>query len=224
MGTSYHSFCPVAKAVELLDERWTMLVVNELRAGPLRFNELRRELPRMSPTLLSKRLQQLTIAGVAAHEGDAYRLTEAGEELGPIIAALGAWGVRWIGEIGDQELDPKLLMWALHSHIEHHAVPAGRTVVEFRFSDVRRPNRPIWWLTMTPEEADVCDSDPGYPVSLTVDTTLRRMIHIYLGDATWATALRDSSMTLHGPSALRRALPTWIRLSSYASVVRPVAA
>ena len=224
MGTSYHSFCPVAKAMELLDERWTMLVIHELWFGPQRFNELRRELPRMSPTLLSKRLQQLTIAGVAAHEGDEYRLTEAGEELGPIIAALGAWGVRWMGEIGDQELDPKLLMWSIHSHIEHHAVPAGRTVVEFHFSDVRRPNRPAWWLVITPEDADVCDSDPGFPVSVTVDTTLRRMIQVYRGDTTWATALRDSSMTLHGPSALRRALPTWIRLSSFASVPRPIAA
>ncbi len=224
MGSSYHSFCPVAKAMELLDERWTMLVVNELRSGPRRFNELRRWLPRMSPTLLSRRLQQLTTAGVVVHEGEDYRLTKAGEELGPIIAALGAWGVRWIGEIGDEELDPKLLMWSMHSKVEHSALPPGRSVVEFRFSDIRPPNRPTWWLVLTPHDADVCDSDPGYPVSITVETTLRRMIEIYRGDVSWATALRTGSVSLHGPSRLRRAMFTWIRPSGYATIPRPIAA
>ena len=60
MGASYHQFCPVAKAMELLDERWTMLIVRELGCGSERFNDLRRGVPQMSPTLLSKRLQQLT--------------------------------------------------------------------------------------------------------------------------------------------------------------------
>ena len=64
MGSSYQQFCPVAKAMELLDERWTMLVVRELLAGSTHFNELRRGVPKMSPTLLSKRLQQLIRAGL----------------------------------------------------------------------------------------------------------------------------------------------------------------
>ena len=64
MGSSYHQFCPVAKAMELLDERWTLLVIRELLAGSRRFNDLRRGLPQMSPTLLSKRLQQLVRAGL----------------------------------------------------------------------------------------------------------------------------------------------------------------
>src|SRR5258706_90161 len=64
MGSSYHQFCPVAKAIELLDKRWTLLVVRELVTGSEHFNQLRRGLPRMSPTLLSKRLLQLTRAGV----------------------------------------------------------------------------------------------------------------------------------------------------------------
>ena len=66
MGSSYHQFCPVAKAMELLDERWTLLVIRELLAGSRHFNELRRGVPRMSPTLLSKRLHQLVRAGVVS--------------------------------------------------------------------------------------------------------------------------------------------------------------
>ena len=83
MGTSYHQFCPVAKAMELLDERWTLLIVRELVAGSERFNDLRRGVPRMSPTLLSKRLGQLVRAGVISRRDDGgevrYTLTPAPE-------------------------------------------------------------------------------------------------------------------------------------------------
>lgn len=58
MGSSYHQFCPVAKAMELLDERWTLLLLRELMMGSDHFNDLRRGLPRMSPTLLSTRLHR----------------------------------------------------------------------------------------------------------------------------------------------------------------------
>ena len=95
MGASYSQFCPVAKAMELLDERWTLLVIRELMMGSEHFNQLRRGLPRMSPTLLSRRLQQLVRAGIITREesDDAvhYRLTEAGEELRPVVLARGTW-------------------------------------------------------------------------------------------------------------------------------------
>src|SRR5215472_10221356 len=108
MGSSYHQFCPVAKAMELLDERWTMLIVRELVMGSQHFNDLRRGVPRMSPTLLSKRLRQLTSAGLIERRvggGETlYQLTEAGRELRPIVEAIGAWGIRWMGEIGDEDL------------------------------------------------------------------------------------------------------------------------
>ncbi|BCJ77333.1 hypothetical protein CS0771_68770 [Catellatospora sp. IY07-71] len=64
-----------------------------------------------------------------------YLLTPAGRELEPIVVALGAWGVRWIGELGDQDLDPKLLLWDMHRHVDPGAVPERRTVVRFSFHD-----------------------------------------------------------------------------------------
>jgi DNA-binding HxlR family transcriptional regulator len=82
MGSSYHQFWPVAKAMELLDERWTLLVLRELINDSRRFNDLRRSLPTMSPTLLSKRLQQLVRAGLVTRTGNGqeveYRLRESG--------------------------------------------------------------------------------------------------------------------------------------------------
>jgi DNA-binding HxlR family transcriptional regulator len=226
MGSSYHQFCPVAKAMELLDERWTLLIIRELVTGSEHFNELRRGVPRMSPTLLSKRLSQLVRAGVVDKHDDGtdvrYILTPAGRELRPVVEALGVWGIRWIGQLGDEDLDPKLLLWDMHRNIDHDTVPAGRTVVQFRFPDVPATIRD-WWLVITPDHADVCDADPGFPVAVTVTARLRHMVEIWRGDLRWPEALRSGAVTVEGPQTLRRALPRWFTLSAFAPTPRPTA-
>lgn len=210
--------------MELLDERWTLLVVRELLSGSEHFNELRRGLTRMSPSLLSRRLQQLVRAGVVERhvEGNdvRYRLTRAGQELRPVVEALGTWGIRWIGELGDEELDPKLLLWDMHRNIDHEAVPSGRTVVQFRFRDVPSDLRD-WWLVINEENTDVCDADPGYDVAVTVAGSLRGMVEVWRGDRTWSSALRTGALEVSGPEDLRRAVPGWFTLSGFASVPRP---
>ncbi len=224
MGSSYRQFCPVAKAMELLDERWTLLIVRELVTGSQHFNELRRGVPRMSPSLLSKRLSQLVRAGIVDRHDDGsdvrYVLTPAGRELQPVVEALAVWGIRWIGEIGEEDLDPKLLLWDMHRNIDHDAVPDGRTVVQFRFPEAPARSRD-WWLVITPDDADVCDADPGYPVAVTMTTSLRRMTEVWRGDLSWSDALRSGAITLHGPENLRRAVPRWFTLPVFAAVSRP---
>ena len=96
----YGSFCPVAKAAEILTERWTPLVLRELLLGSHHFNQLRRGIPQMSPTLLSKRLQTLEEAGLVSRQsGDnghwEYHPTQAAMEAWPIIDAMGYWGHKW---------------------------------------------------------------------------------------------------------------------------------
>jgi len=121
--------------MELLDERWTLLVIRELLLGSRHFNDIRRGVPKMSPSLLSKRLHDLTRAGIVQRHDDgrqvAYALTAAGEELRPVVEHLGAWGMRWIGRVGDEDLDPKLLMWDLHRHVDPAMVPPGRDSGQF---------------------------------------------------------------------------------------------
>lgn len=224
MGSGYGQFCPVSKAMELLDERWTLLVIRELVIGSRHFNELRRGLPRMSPTLLSKRLRHLTAAGVVkrrVEDGEvSYLLTEAGRELRPVVEALGVWGTRWIGELGDEDLDPKLLLWDMHRHVDRTAIPSGRTVVAFRFPDAPAALRD-WWLVLTSDDIDVCDADPGHPVAVTVTASLRGLTRVWRGDTTWSDALRTEQVHVDGPESLRRAVPGWFTLSTFASVPRP---
>jgi DNA-binding HxlR family transcriptional regulator len=219
----YGQFCPVAKAMEVLDERWTLLVVRELVMGSRRFNELRRGVPRMSPALLSKRLRSLELAGVVRRESEGshttYNLTQAGRELEPVVRALGAWGVRWIGELGDRDLDPRLLMWDMRRNVPVQEWPRTRTTVAFRFDDV--PARQVhWWIIVAEDDADVCDFDPGYDVAATVHTSLRTLSQIWRGDISWERALGNSAVRVEGPAEVRRAIPTWLGQGSFASVPR----
>jgi DNA-binding HxlR family transcriptional regulator len=224
MGSPYHQFCPVSKAMELLDERWTMLVIRELVVGSERFNDLRRGLPRMSPTLLSRRLQQLERAGIVERRVDGkevrYLLTKAGNELRPVVEAVGAWGVRWIGALGDIDLDPKLLFWDMHRNVDASALPSGRTVVKFLFPDAPHGQRD-WWLVLKPEEVDVCDVDPGFEVAVSVSSSLRTMTSVWMGDLGWSDALRSGRLEVQGPEEMRRAMPDWFTLSTFAGVPRP---
>lgn len=222
---SYSQFCPVAKAMELLDERWTMLVVRELVAGSSHFNELRRGVPRMSPALLAKRLRTLVRYGVVDRFEDGnrvvYRLTPAGEELAPIVESIGRWGVRWVPQLGDVDLDPHLLMWDIHRNVDLQALPEGRTVLQFRLLGMAGSS-PTWWLVATQEGVDVCDFDPGHPVQATVETDLRTLTLIWRGDRPWDDAVRSQELVVHAPAHVRRAVPRWLKLSSLASVPRPV--
>lgn len=225
--SGYGQFCPVAKAMEVLDERWTLLVIRELLLGSSHFNELRRGVPKMSPALLSKRLKSLARAGVVERtESDgrtAYSLTAQGRELAAVVDALGTWGVRWIGELGDADLDPHLLMWDIRRSIPVEVWPPGRTTLAFRLRGVdARVSR--WWLVVTDGEADVCDVDPGHAVTATIEAGLRTLTALWRGDLGWNRALLDGGVVVTGPAAVRCAVPGWIGQAAMASVPRPTLA
>lgn len=222
--SGYGQFCPVAKAMELLDERWTLLVVRELLKGSSHFNDLRRGVPKMSPALLSKRLKSLTKAGLVDRtEADgrtSYSLTESGQELSAVVEALGAWGVRWIGNLGDDDLDPHLLMWDIQRTIPIEAWPRARTTVAFRFDGVA-PKASRWWLVVSEGEVDVCDFDPGYQTIAAVETNLRTLTRIWRGDESWSRAQLEGSVTISGAAEARTSVPRWIGQSALAAIPRP---
>jgi DNA-binding HxlR family transcriptional regulator len=224
MASSYGQFCPVAKAMEVLDERWTLLVVRELLAGSTHFNELRRGNPKMSPALLSKRLRTLERAGVVRRTADGgrvdYRLTERGEELRPIVESLGAWGVRWVGDLGDGDLDPHLLMWDIRRTLPVESWPRARTVLAFRFGDLP-PRVARWWLVVDGGEVDICDYDPGFEPAATISSSLRTLTEIWRGDRSWSQALKAGAVDVDAPGPARLAVPQWLGQSALSAVPRP---
>lgn len=222
--TGYGQFCPVAKAMEILDGRWTMLVVRELLLGSRHFNELRRGLPRMSPALLSKRLHSLERFGIVRQvpEGrrSAYELTASGLDLVEVVNGLGRWGLTWITTLGDEDLDPHLLMWDMRRTIDGAAWPAGRTTVAVEFRDLAAQGR-WWWLVVVDHTVDVCDVDPGHPVDLTVTTTLRDLTRIWRGEVGWDHARRTGAVELEGSTLARRSVAAWIGCSSLVGATTP---
>ncbi|MCK8613442.1 winged helix-turn-helix transcriptional regulator [Gordonia sp. C13] len=222
--TSYGQFCPVAKAMELLDERWTILIIREMLLGSRHFNELRRGVPKMSPALLTKRLRSLERAGVV-HRSEVggrsvYTLTAMGQELMPVVDALSEWGIRWVGELGDADLDPHLLMWDMRRTIPIDRWPRRRTMVQFVFRDVIGKSR-SWWLVVSAGDAQVCDFDPGYEVDATVETDLRTLTEIWRGDTDWRCALTESRVDIHAPADVVREIPSWIGQGLSAAIPRP---
>lgn len=217
----YGQFCPIAKTMEILDERWTVLIIRELLMGSNHFNELRRGVPKMSPALLSKRLRSLSKAGIVLRRDDGnrvtYELTPGGRALEPIVMALGEWGTRWRTELGEEDYDPSLLMWDVRRNVDVDAVPSGRVVVAFEFPDVPSRTR-RWWLVVSPDRTvDLCDADPGFPVDVKLTASLPTLVHVWRGEVSWARALREGTVRLEGTSGLRRAFPGWLRMSPFAS-------
>jgi len=217
---SYGQFCAIAKALEVVGERWTPLVLRELICGSSRYNEIQRGVPRISPALLSKRLSDLERAGVIERNGEtgAYALTRAGWELKPVIEQLGVWGERWVrGQLSDEDLDPDLVMWDMHRRINLKLFPRKRTCLEFDFVDQPDSKR-HYWLVGDRNGLELCINEPGYPVDLYITTDTRTMTLVWNGDLPLRRTIDDGRIELHGPMDLCRAFPKWLLLNLFASV------
>lgn len=225
----YKQFCPVAMAAEVLCTRWTIVLLRELLAGSTRFNDLRRGVPKMSPTLLSRRLKELESAGIVEKTpvpGDTnasdYRLTDSGRDLAPIVELFGLWGQRWVdSRLSLKNLDPSLLMWDMRRNLDPSPLPERRVTIQFLYHDLPA-SKAKWWLVVEPDGGvDLCWSDPGFDVDLYVATDLRTMTAIWMGLTT--VAAERERMDLVGDRTLVSTMQTWLGLSPFAAEKKRVA-
>lgn len=224
----YKQFCPLAMAAEILCTRWTMVLMRELIAGSTRFNDLRRGVPKMSPTLLSLRLKELELAGIVQRREVKsergvyeYALTEAGQDLRHLVAAMGTWGQRWIeSQLSLKNLDPSLLMWDMRRNLNPEPLPAKRVVIEFIYPDLPSTKRK-WWLVVEPGgDVDLCWSDPGFDIDLHITTDLRTMTMIWMG---LTTVERERKViTMIGDRKIANTMQTWLGLSPFAAEAKRV--
>ena len=218
----YKQFCPVAMAAEILCTRWTMVLMRELIAGTTRFNELRRGVPKMSPTLLSQRLSELEKAGVIerrelkSEKGVfEYHLTAAGQDLRAVVEAMGIWGQKWVeSQISLKNLDPSLLMWDMRRNLNPSPLPEKRTVVQFLYPELPK-SKQRWWLVIEPAgDVDLCWADPGFDIDLYVTTDLRTMTAIWMGLTT--VKKEKDRVGLIGAKEIAATMQTWLGLSPFA--------
>jgi DNA-binding HxlR family transcriptional regulator len=220
---SYAQYCPIAKASEILGDRWTLLIVREMLAEVSGFNELQRGLPGISRSVLTDRLRALERAEIIERRTGpkgrtlGYRLTPAGRDLEPVVQALGEWGVTWsFTDPRPEELDPDLLIVWMARHVDHAELPPDRTVVQF---DFRKPAK-RYWMVLEPAEVSVCLQHPGFDVHLAVAVDTATLYRVYLGRLELGAAIRAGELTLGGPQALQRGFARWFAWSAFARASR----
>jgi DNA-binding HxlR family transcriptional regulator len=220
----YQQYCPVARASEILADRWTPLIVRELVLGSHRFNEIERGLPGISRSLLASRLRDLEDSGIverlprARSKITEYHLSEGGRDLKTVIEALGAWGVRWaFGDPRPEELDAGLLIWKIHQRINRELLPDTRTVVEFDFTGPR--GRRVW-LLLERREVSVCVTPPGFDSDVVLRADLAFFYRLWLGQIEYDAAVRCGGVVVEGIPALTKQLPRWLMWSPMARFVR----
>ena len=214
----YGQYCPITRSLEVLGDRWTLLVVRDLLVGATRFNELARGLPGCSRGLLSKRLGQLERGGLVVHDGDGYRPTPACEDLRVIIFGLAEWGARWaFGDPRPDELDPTVLMWWIRGGIDPRPFGERRTVLHVRLPEGRRSR---FWFVVQHHDVSLCFTDPGHEVDITLESSLSVLYQVWEGVIELPAAARDGLVVLHGRRDLLLRLPDVLQLSPVAPYVR----
>jgi DNA-binding HxlR family transcriptional regulator len=219
MGKSYEQYCPIAKGAELLGERWSILVIRELLAGSRSFNDIARGVPRMSRTMLSKRLRQLQGSGLVERLDSSYVPTTACEELRPVLLGLGHWAATWImQDPSEDDCDVDLLMWWAHSRFNVASLPTDqRTVVMFHFVDVNER----YWTVVERGTCSICLSDPGFETDAFVKTDAPTMFKVWNGREPIEHAIRAGRIRFEGSTTITRRLPDVLRLDPATGLLGP---
>jgi DNA-binding HxlR family transcriptional regulator len=210
---TYGQYCPLARASELLAERWTLIIVRNLLAGCRTFGELLEGAPGISRSLLAQRLALLeqyeVIVREAARGRVRYALTERGQELRAVVQVLGEWGARWL-ELEPHHSDPAYVLFATSRLVDVERAPAHGLVVRFELGDRH------YWLLVRRPRAEVCTSYPGRPEDLVVRTRSEVLARCHLRHTTFAQAERAGQLEIDGPRPTVRAFLACIRPSPFA--------
>lgn len=222
-GYGYTQFCPVAMACEMLEPRWTMLILCEMWSGSSRFSEIQRGVPGMSPSLLTKRLREMQAKGLIerfADEGTGgvrYATTALADELEPVIHALGSWAHRNIDpQPGLECLDARVLLWNIRRKIDVSALPRKRSVVQFILKERDQPDFLAWLIIRPNAETDLCMVDPKDEVDLFITAELKALTAAWMGHSTFASEIAAERIHLIGDSLMASTLSKWLIRSSYA--------
>jgi DNA-binding HxlR family transcriptional regulator len=224
-GESYNQFCPIAKACELIEPRWTLLLLAEMWSGSTHFNEIRRGVPGMSPTLMSKRLKQMEESGLITRSINdrtreiIYGTTRLADELAPIVKELGRWAHRNVdAEVTLENLDAKLLMWNMRRKVDATALPKRkRSVIEFTYPELPRDERNYWIVSKPGEPVDLCLIDPGYDVDLYITAELKAMTAAWMGLSGLRTEIERGTISVIGDADIASRIDAWMVRSSFAS-------
>lgn len=220
---SYGQYCPIARASEILAQRWTPVIIRDLLGGPTSFSRLAEGIPGLSRSLLTTRLRQLESLGLAVKDDEGlYSLSPGGQDLAAVVSAMGSWGERWL-DVTPQHADPGYLLNAwVKTYLAVDDLPSDRVVVRFDFVD--QPKLSRMWVIFDGEDSEVCRKHPGYDEDLVVNAESVALAEWHLGRIEWSDALDSGRIRVDGIPKLARRLPTWNRRSQWVSADHAVPA
>ena len=207
--SGYGQFCAVARALDVLGERWTLLIVRELLLGSTTFTSFCRGLPRIPRATLSSRLRALRAAGIVEVADNEYRLTETGAALAPVMRELARWAADAdSAALSDDDLDTTALTWDMQRRIDTAALPDRTVVLAIEFTDRASPDR-YFWLHLSRSSVNLCRQDTGAPVELWLAAPTVDVTRWWLGQLSWPQLLRKPGVRVHGDRELQRQIQNW---------------
>ena len=221
---TYGQYCPLAMSAEFLCQRWTILILREIFFGSHSFNDIARGVPRMSRTLLSNRLKELTKIGVIKRSEKKsgnqviYQFTQAGEALKPVVMSMAEWAQKWLQtEPSLKDIDVGFLMW----DIRRNTVPIKELpdpfIVHFYLTDV--PDKEAdHWLIFEDGEVDLCHVDRDFDVDVTIEVSARDLTATWMGWEDFDKAVSMGQISLHGPERYTKLAKNWLGQSTVANV------
>jgi len=221
----YEEACPISKASSVLCERWTLQILREMFFGATRFNEFQTYLPRLSPSLLNKRLKALEASGIILRRripekrGYEYQLTPTGRELRPVLTAMGRWGMKWVFErMDEEELNLSAIVRDFAVALQLDQLPAGDSTIQFNVAQgdetVRR------FIMVRDGTTQVCEENLGLDVHVYLTASLLTLGRIWFGELTVATAREQDLLKVVGEAFYVRNLAKWLGTSQFASLNR----
>ncbi len=218
------SLCPAMSSADLLGDKWTLLLLREMFLGTTRFSRFQRAIPRMSPSILSKRLKMLETAEIIVRKSTPsgraaeYKLTRSGRELGPIIESMAIWGLRWRSRnIVARDCDVGGFMWDFHRTLNSKFLPDGETVILVQITD--REDLGSWWMIVNEGVVDLCPEDPGHDVDVYITAALCDLIALWMGDIGIQEAMEARAIFVDGPKYLVNTVQDWIARSPMVDVL-----
>jgi DNA-binding HxlR family transcriptional regulator len=206
---TYGDSCGIARALDLVGERWALLVVRELLLGPKRFTDLREGLPNLGPDVLSQRLRELEGAGIVRRAtlpppaaSRVYELTERGVELEPVVLALGRWGSMAPFPAGEQRIGVDSVVLALKTLFDPSKAGNLDATFELRFGEQR------FSASVDGGRFDLARGEPRDPVA-TIAADPGTLSAVIWQDMPLAEAERSAGVEVDGS---RRALGRFLKL------------
>jgi len=223
-NSNYGQFCPLSMAAEILCTRWTMLVFREMVFGSTSFNDISRGVPRMSRTLLSKRLKELTkfrlvnrVESLTSNHTK-YVLTPAGKALSSVVFSMADWGQEWLEvELALEDIDSDHLLWGIRRKAQTHPSLPNPFIVEFVLTDQPKKQQKSW-LIFEGDQVDLCIIDRDFDVDVQIAATAAALAKVWMGWADFHQEVKAGNLVLSGAKKYTSIAHLWLGESRVAKI------